>query len=121
MKVDLRRHNSWMMRLHEVSSIEMAEVFAINSIAPAILNAKLKPLMEKNMKDLKFIVNVSAMEGWFVFVSFYISAVQFRYCIPGKFYRYKSDKHPHTNMAKAALNMMTITSAQDYAKSNIYI
>ena len=23
----------------------------------------------------------------------------------------KTDKHPHTNMAKAALNMMTLTSA----------
>ena len=42
----------------------------------------------------KFIVNVSAMEG--------------------KFYRYKTPNHPHTNMAKAALNMMTRTSASDY-------
>lgn len=39
----------------------------------------------------------------------------------GKFYRYKSDAHPHTNMAKAALNMMTRTSAQDYVKSGIYM
>ena len=50
---------------------------------------------------LKFIVNVSAMEG--------------------KFYRHKSARHPHTNMAKAALNMMTRTSAPDYAKSGIYM
>ena len=42
-----------------------------------------------------FIVNVSAMEG--------------------KFYRYKTANHPHTNMAKAALNMMTATAAADYA------
>jgi hypothetical protein len=26
----------------------------------------------------------------------------------------KTVNHPHTNMAKAALNMMTRTSAQDY-------
>ncbi|MES1913809.1 MAG: hypothetical protein MHM6MM_005964, partial [Cercozoa sp. M6MM] len=48
-----------------------------------------------------YIVNVSAMEG--------------------KFYRHKLPTHPHTNMAKAALNMMTRTSAQDYAKSKIYM
>jgi NAD(P)-dependent dehydrogenase (short-subunit alcohol dehydrogenase family) len=48
-----------------------------------------------------FIVNVSAMEG--------------------KFYRRKLATHPHTNMAKAALNMMTRTSASDYAKSNIFM
>ena len=61
-------------------------------MAPLILNARLKALMEKDQISLKFIVNVSAMEG--------------------KFYRYKSETHPHTNMAKAALNMMTRTSAQ---------
>lgn len=80
---------------------KLLKVFAINSIAPSILNARLKALMERNIDDWKFIVNVSAMEG--------------------KFYRYKSDKHPHTNMAKAALNMMTRTSAQDYVKSKIYM
>lgn len=100
-QIDLRKKNSWTMKLHEVSTPELAEVFVINAMAPAIIDARLKPLMEKNMKDLKFIVNVSAMEG--------------------KFYRYKSDSHPHTNMAKAALNMMTRTSAQDYVKSNIFM
>lgn len=100
-QIDLRTSNSWILELHEISTIEFAEVFVINSIAPAILNARLKPLMEKRMNDLKFIVNVSAMEG--------------------KFYRNKNSKHPHTNMAKAALNMMTRTSAQDYLKSNIYM
>ncbi len=100
-QVDLRKKNSWTMKLHEVSTPELAEVFAINTMAPAILNAKLKPLMERNISDMKFIVNVSAMEG--------------------KFYRFKSENHPHTNMAKAALNMMTRTSAQDYVKSKIYM
>lgn len=100
-QVDLRKSNSWTMKLHEVSTPEIAEVFAINALAPAILNAKLKSLMEKDKPGWKFIVNVSAMEG--------------------KFYRFKSADHPHTNMAKAALNMMTRTSAQDYVKSNIYM
>jgi NAD(P)-dependent dehydrogenase (short-subunit alcohol dehydrogenase family) len=39
----------------------------------------------------------------------------------GKFYRHKSANHPHTNMAKAALNMMTRTSAQEYAKDRIFM
>ena len=74
---------------------------AINAIAPAIINARLKPLLVASPEEHKFIVNVSAMEG--------------------KFYRWKSDTHPHTNMAKAALNMMTRTSAQDYVKNGIYM
>lgn len=66
-QLDLRKTNSWVMRLHEVSSVEMAEVFAINAISPAVLNSRLKILMEKNMEDMKFIVNVSAMEGDFIY------------------------------------------------------
>ena len=84
-----------------MSTGELVEVMAINAIAPAVINARLKPLMEASPEKMRFIVNVSAMEG--------------------KFYRYKSDQHPHTNMAKAALNMMTRTSAQDYIKSGIYM
>eukprot|EP00698_Gefionella_okellyi_P004974 TRINITY_DN14586_c0_g1_i1.p1 TRINITY_DN14586_c0_g1~~TRINITY_DN14586_c0_g1_i1.p1 ORF type:complete len:679 (+),score=173.25 TRINITY_DN14586_c0_g1_i1:58-2094(+) len=100
-QVDLRTHNSWMLRLHEVSTPELAEVLAINTMAPFILNSRLKPLMERDLAAHKFVVNVSAMEG--------------------KFYRFKSENHPHTNMAKAALNMMTRTSAVDYKRSNIYM
>jgi NAD(P)-dependent dehydrogenase (short-subunit alcohol dehydrogenase family) len=40
----------------------------------------------------------------------------------GQFYRrWKTDKHPHTNMAKAALNMMTRTSAIDYVRDGIHM
>ena len=99
--MDLRTTNSWTMKLHEVSTAEMAEVFAINAIAPAVINARLKRMMERRPLEHKFVVNVSAMEG--------------------KFYRFKSENHPHTNMAKASLNMMTRTSAQDYVKSNIFM
>jgi NAD(P)-dependent dehydrogenase (short-subunit alcohol dehydrogenase family) len=50
----------------------------------------------------KHIVNVSAVEG--------------------QFYRkYKTTRHPHTNMAKAALNMMTRTSAADYYVDGIHM
>ena len=94
-------HNSWLLKLGEVDTGEAAEVLCINTLAPFILNGKLRPLMERDLAYPKFIVNVSAMEG--------------------KFYRYKSANHPHTNMAKAALNMMTRTSAAEYRESNIFM
>ena len=75
--------------------VELLEVQLVNAVAPFILNARLKPLMLRTPERDKHIVNVSAMEG--------------------QFYRtLQDDKHPHTNMAKAALNMMTRTSAADY-------
>lgn len=101
-QIDLRTINSWRLRLAEVSTVELLEVQLVNAIAPFILNARLKPLMQRVPTRDKHIVNVSAMEG--------------------VFYRaYKTDKHPHTNMAKAALNMLTRTSAQDYARDGIHM
>lgn len=101
-QVDLRKVNSWRLGLGDVSTPEMIEVQLVNSIAPFILCSKLKPLFLQSPHAYKFIVNVSAMEG--------------------KFHRFtKTDKHPHTNMAKAALNMLTLTSARDYAKDAIYM
>lgn len=101
-QVDLREMNSWRMKLADVPTSELIEVQLVNMIAPFILCSKLKPLMERTSNRDKHIVNVSAMEG--------------------KFNRFtKTDRHPHTNMAKAALNMMTLTSAPDYAKSGIYM
>jgi NAD(P)-dependent dehydrogenase (short-subunit alcohol dehydrogenase family) len=101
-QVDLRETNSWRLRLHEVETPELLEVQLVNAIAPYILNGRLKPLMVRTPGAHKHIVNVSAMEG--------------------QFYRAtKTDKHPHTNMAKAALNMMTRTSAPDYIKDGIHM
>ncbi len=101
-QIDLRGINSWRMTLHQVPTAELLEVQLVNSIAPFILCAKLKPLMMRDRTNKKHVVNVSAMEG--------------------KFNRFtKTDKHPHTNMAKAALNMMTLTSARDYASCGIYM
>jgi NAD(P)-dependent dehydrogenase (short-subunit alcohol dehydrogenase family) len=101
-QVDLRTVNSWRLRLHEVETPELLEVQLVNAIAPYILNARLKPLMMKSGARDLHIVNVSAMEG--------------------QFYRTtKTDKHPHTNMAKAALNMMTRTSAPDYVRDGIHM
>jgi NAD(P)-dependent dehydrogenase (short-subunit alcohol dehydrogenase family) len=101
-QVDRRGLNSWRLPLAEVGTTELLEVQLVNAIAPFILNARLKPLMLRQRTFDKHIVNVSAMEG--------------------QFYRsYKTDKHPHTNMAKAALNMMTRTSAADYASDGIFM
>ncbi|AWV91442.1 oxidoreductase [Bradymonas sediminis] len=101
-QVDLRKVNSWRLKLDEVSAIEMLEVHLVNAVAPFIINARLKRLMEKVPTADKHIVNVSAMEG--------------------QFYRvFKTDRHPHTNMAKAGLNMMTRTSAPDYIESGIHM
>jgi NAD(P)-dependent dehydrogenase (short-subunit alcohol dehydrogenase family) len=101
-QVDLREVNSWRLRMHEVETPELLEVQLVNAIAPYILNARLKPLMLRTPQSHKHIVNVSAMEGQFYRIA-------------------KTDKHPHTNMAKAALNMMTRTSAADFVKDGIYM
>ena len=101
-QVDLRDRNSWRLLLDEVPSIELLEVQLVNAVAPFLLNARLKPLMLRTETRDKHIVNVSAMEG--------------------QFYRHnKTTRHPHTNMAKAALNMMTRTSAADYQQSGIHM
>jgi len=101
-QVDLREHNSWRMLMHEVPAVELLEVQLVNAIAPFILNARLKPLMLRTPERDKHIVNVSAVEG--------------------QFYRkFKTTRHPHTNMAKAALNMMTRTAAADYHADGIHM
>src|ERR1035437_3809547 len=101
-QIDLREHNSWRMRLDEGPSVELLEVHLVNAVAPFILNARLKPLMLRTPERDKHIVNVSAVEGQF-------------------YRRFKTTRHPHTNMAKAALNMMTRTSAADYAAAGIHM
>ena len=101
-QVDLRGRNSWRLMLAEVPVVELLEVHLVNAVAPFVLNARLKPLMLRTDTRDKHIVNVSAMEG--------------------QFYRsFKTTRHPHTNMAKAALNMMTRTSAADYHADGIHM
>jgi NAD(P)-dependent dehydrogenase (short-subunit alcohol dehydrogenase family) len=101
-QLDLRRQNSWRLTLGEVPTPEMLEVQLVNAVAPFVLCARLKPLMLRHPSADKHVVNVSAMEGIFSRGT-------------------KTDKHPHTNMAKAALNMMTLTSARDYVKDGIHM
>ncbi|MEP3388529.1 MAG: SDR family oxidoreductase [Reichenbachiella sp.] len=101
-QVDLRTTNSWRLKLGEVPTPELLEVQLVNSIAPFVLCNRLSTMMKRENTGIKHIVNVTAMEG--------------------KFYRFKKEpRHPHTNMAKAALNMLTHTSAGELAKHGIYM
>jgi NAD(P)-dependent dehydrogenase (short-subunit alcohol dehydrogenase family) len=84
--------NSWTQRVHEVDAMELLEVQLCNQTAPFILVSRLRPAMAAASARRKYVVNVSAMEGQFS-------------------RRYNGPGHPHTNMAKAALNMLTRTSA----------
>ena len=101
-QVDLRKTNSWRLKLGDINTSEMLEVQLVNSVAPFVLCNRLADLMKRENTGVKHVINVSAMEG--------------------KFHRFhKEDRHPHTNMAKAALNMMTHTASSDFAKSGIYM
>jgi NAD(P)-dependent dehydrogenase (short-subunit alcohol dehydrogenase family) len=101
-QVDLREQNSWRLRLADVPTVEVLETQLVNATAPFVLNARLKPLMLAAAGRDQHIVNVSAVEGQF-------------------YRRLKTTRHPHTNMAKAALNMMTRTSAADYHADGIHM
>ncbi len=101
-QVDLRDRNSWRLLLAEVPTIELLETQLVNAVAPFVLNGHLKPLLLRTGNRDKHVVNVSAVEG--------------------QFYRkFKTTRHPHTNMAKAALNMMTRTSATDFHADGIHM
>ena len=86
--------NSWTQVVQEVDPLEMLEVQLANVTAPFLLVSGLRPALAASTARRKYVVNVSAMEGQF-----------------GR--RYKGAGHPHTNMAKAALNMLTRTSAEE--------
>ncbi|MDN3354150.1 SDR family oxidoreductase [Actinomadura sp. DC4] len=100
--LDLRDRNSWSLRLHEVDPAEWMEVQLVNSFAPFLLTSRLRGLLEAARSPDRYVVQVSAMEGSFS-------------------REYKTVRHPHTNMAKAALNMLTRTAAADYAASGIHM
>ena len=100
--IDLRREHSWIMRLAEVPPVELVEAQVVNSVVPALLCSRLEPALLRSSFPDRYIVNVSAIEGQFE-------------------RSHKLHRHPHTNMAKAALNMITRTSAEDYAERGIYM
>jgi NAD(P)-dependent dehydrogenase (short-subunit alcohol dehydrogenase family) len=91
---DLQRENSWTQKVDEVDPLELLEVQLCNATAPFILISRLRSAMRASTARRKYVVNVSAMEGQFSRA-------------------YKGPGHPHTNMAKASLNMLTRTSARE--------
>ena len=93
--------NSWNFELDEIPLEEFIEVQIINAWTPYYLCAKLKPMMMKSPFPDKYIVNVTAVEGIFN--------------------HYKRTTHVHTNMAKAALNMLTRTCGKYMEKNGIYM
>jgi NAD(P)-dependent dehydrogenase (short-subunit alcohol dehydrogenase family) len=100
--LDLRPRNSWVLGAADVEPAELAEVHVINAIVPFLLASRLRPLLTRSRFPDRYIVNVSAMEGVFAYAN-------------------KQPRHPHTNMAKAALNMFTRTSWPDYLRDGIYL
>ena len=96
---DVVTTNSWVQTVGEVDALELLEVQLCNSVAPFILISRLRPSMAAAEARRTYVVNVSAMEGQF-----------------GR--RYKGPGHPHTNMAKAALNMLTRTSAAEMLETD---
>ena len=101
-QIDQRPIQSWLLKLEDVPTLEMLEVYLVNAAAPFVLTSRLKQLLCRSPHPRKFVINVSAMEGQFAREN-------------------KTAYHPHTNMAKAALNMLTRTSSQDFAKYGIYM
>ena len=99
-QIDLRKVNSWILEIDDVDVKELLEVYCINTIIPFVLCGAFKNLMKRDKDEYTWIVNVSSMEGVFN-------------------WRNKPSTHPHTNMAKAGLNMMTRTCGKYYIKENI--
>ncbi len=97
---DLHPHNSWSQVVSEVDAVELLEVQLCNQTAPFILISRLRAALAASAARRAYVVNVSAMEGQFS-------------------RGYKGPGHPHTNMAKAALNMLTRTSAKELLADGI--
>src|SRR6185312_7596403 len=96
---DLDPENTWIQSVDHVDPTELLEVQLCNMTAPFILVSRLRPALAASSARRKYVVNVSAMEGQFS-------------------RGYKGPGHPHTNMAKAAVNMLTRTSAREMFESD---
>lgn len=92
--------SSWVQTANEIPYEDIISAFSVNSFVPLILCRELLPLMGNEMsigtttvRPLGYIINVSSREGIFE---------------DGKG---KREYHVHTNMSKAAINMITETEA----------
>lgn len=103
-QVDLRKSNTWILETDQVDTVELMEVNLINYVSPYTLLSELTPIMKATASQFKvptWVVMVSSMEG--------------------QFNRNKTTSHPHTNAAKAALNMIVRTSSSYYGEMGIYM
>ncbi|MGA5707291.1 SDR family NAD(P)-dependent oxidoreductase [Streptomyces cellulosae] len=100
---DVVDSNTWVQTIEQISPVELLETQLCNYTAPFILISKLRPSMaeaaRRSSSNRAYVVNVSAMEGVFA-------------------RGYKGAGHPNTNAAKAAMNMVTRTSAQEMFDSD---
>lgn len=94
--------NSWSARIGELDPAEVLETQLVNALAPALLCDRLLPMLLASPHPRRYVVNVTAVEGRFAV-------------------RNKMSGHPHTNMAKAALNMLTRTSGPELAGQGVYM
>lgn len=101
-RLDTERADSWRQRLREVAPVDVVEVLVVNAIAPFLIASRLADNLARSPFADRYVVNVSAAEGQFDRAN-------------------KSERHPHTNMAKAGLNMLTRTSASDLRQDGIYM
>ncbi|WP_394620603.1 SDR family NAD(P)-dependent oxidoreductase [Lentzea sp. JNUCC 0626] len=99
---DMAPVNSWSARVGELDAAEVLETHLVNAFAPTLLCDKLLPLLLASPHERKYVINVTAVEGRFTV-------------------RHKTSGHPHTNMAKAALNMLTRTSGPELAEQGVYM
>ncbi|MEF8719281.1 MAG: SDR family oxidoreductase [Candidatus Accumulibacter necessarius] len=100
--LDIRKVNSWIRKIDTIHPIEFLEVQLVNLISPYLLISGLRQMMEKSPRERRYIVNVSSMEGVFS-------------------KKNKNSYHPHTNIAKAGLNMLTKTISTDFARKRIFV
>lgn len=101
-QVDARPLNSWTMPISEVSTAELLEVHAVNTFVPFVLIQRLESLLLNSPHQDRYVVNVNAMEGQLNT-------------------HMKTPRHPHTNMAKAGMNMVTRTCGEPFARRGIYM
>lgn len=99
---DPREHHAWTYSVDEVPAAELTEVLLVNAAAPFLLVGGLRAALERCPRAHRFIVNVSGLDGQF-----------------GR--DYKSHRHAHVNMSKAALNMLTRTVAPELAEQRIFM
>ena len=97
-----RNDNSWTLRLADLGATELLEVLLVNTAAPAMLCQRLLPLMKRSPQSARFIVNATGPDGIFAVDS-------------------KSARHPHVNVSKAGLNMLTRTAASDLAQDAVFM